>query len=220
MSKIRNPLHFEIIPAPGALSSWEEIEKRIASVLPFAESVHIDINDGSFSDNKTWMDPAPFAKYTKEAIFEVHFMTDNPIQYVKSFADAGFSRFIGNVENMPDPVAFIAQTQLHGEAGLALDGPTPLSALDSVNLEDLDVVQLYTGESAGKSGAVMLPERLQKVMELRGRDAFLPIEIDGGVTDENILLAKEAGVTRFVTTGFLYTGNVEENYKKLQEKIT
>lgn len=218
MSKIRNPLHFEIIPGPGTLQSFEELEKRIQQVLPFSESIHIDIDDGSFSNNKTFMDPVPFAKYTKEATFEVHFMTENPIQYIKPFARAGFVRFIGQVEMMPDLVAFIAEGQLWGEVGLALDGPTGLEKL-AVNLDDLDVVHFYTGERAGASGGVFNPQRLEKIAELRKKDAFIPIEVDGGVNDENISALKDAGVTRFVSTGFLYAGNVEENYKKLKETI-
>ncbi len=218
MSKIRNPLHLEIVPAPGTFP-WEEIEKRIESVLPFAESIHIDVTDGKFVSQVVSLDPTPFKKYAGRVILEAHFMTENPIQYIKSFADNGFTRFIGQVEQVPDITAFVAEAQLYGEAGLAVDGPTQLSVLDNVILDDLDVVLLYTGEKAGFSGATMLPDRLQKVMELRKKDAFLPIEIDGGVNDQNILLAKDAGVTRFVSTGFIFNGNVEENYTKLQNLI-
>ncbi len=219
MADIRNPLHLEIVPAPGTLKNWEDIEKRIEVVLPFAESIHIDITDGKFVPDEVCLDPTPFKRYAGRVILEAHFMTDNPIQYIKPFAENGFVRFIGQVEKMPDITAFLAEAQLYGEAGLGIDGPTSLSVLDSINLEDLDVVQFYTGEKAGYSGATLLPERLEKVKALRARDAFLPIEIDGGVNDENILLAKEAGVTRFVTTGFIYKGDVKTQYDILKAKI-
>lgn len=215
MSRIRNPLHHEIVPGPGTLASFEELEKRIQAVLPFAESVHIDIVDGKFAPNVTFMDPQPFATYTKQAKFEVHFMTENPIQYIKPFADNGFVRFIGQVEMMPDPVAFIAEGQLWGEVGLALDGPTGLEKL-AINLDDLDVALLYIGEKAGLSGGVFNPQSLEKIAQLRKKNAFLPIEVDGGVNDENISALKDAGVTRFVSTGFLYTGNPEEQYRSLR----
>lgn len=218
MTRIRNPRHHEIIPGPGTLLRFEELEKRILAVLPFAESIHIDVVDGKFAPTMTFMDPRPFAKYTKQAKFEVHFMTENPIQYIKSFAENGFVRFIGQVEMMPDLSAFIAEGQLWGEAGLALDGPTGLEKL-SVNLDDLDVALLYTGEKAGASGGAFNPQRLEKVAELAKKDAFLPIEVDGGVNDENISALKDAGVTRFVSTGFLYTGNPQEQFRKLQESI-
>lgn len=218
MSSIRNPLHVEIIP--GILEKeWSEIEKKIQLVLPFAETIHIDVIDGKFAPNSTWMDPAPFAKYAKSVKFEVHLLTDNPMQYIQAFADAGFVRFVGQIEKMPDQTAFVAAGQLWGEVGLALDGPTPIEQI-TVDVEDLDVVQLYTGEKAGFSHGILLPEKLEKAKALRAQDPFLPIEIDGGVNDVNIQLAKESGVTRFVTTGFLFGGNVEEQYKKLKEMIT
>lgn len=219
MSTIRNPLHKEIIP--GILEKeWGEIEKKIQAVLPFAESIHIDVIDGKFAPNTTWMDPAPFAKYTKQAQFEVHLMTDNPLQYVQSFADAGFVRFLGHVERMPDVAEFLAEAQLWGEAGLAFDGPTPLSSVQ-VNWHDVDMVLFYTGERIGFSEATLVVDRLEKVKELRAVDADIAIEIDGGVHDKNILLAKEAGATRFVSTGFLFDGgNVEEQYRILQKNLT
>lgn len=219
MTIIRNPLHLEIIPAPGTLSKWEEIEARIEMALPFAESIHIDVVDGKFAPNTTWMDPAPFAKYTKHARFEVHFMTEDPLQYVKAYADCGFQRFIGQVEKMPDVAAFLGQAQLWGEAGLAYDGPTNFDKL-SVAFDDVDVVHFYTGERAGESNGVFVPEKLQKVERLRKEDPFVPIEIDGGVNDKNVLLAKQAGVTRFVSTGFLFNGkSFEEQFLTLQKLL-
>lgn len=219
MSRIRNPLHLEIIPSPGTLSIWGDIEKRIQSILPFTESVHIDVTDGKFVPTTTWLDAAPFAKYTKQANFEVHLMVDDPVQYVRSFADAGFQRIIGQIEKMPDVTEFIAQTQLFAEVGLALDGPTGLSSLQGIHMDDIDLVLLYTGDHAGLSGGVLIPEKLEKVKQLRREYASLPIEIDGGVNDATILSAKNAGATRFVSTGFIFSGNPEENYNKLKDYL-
>lgn len=219
MSRIRNPLHLEIVPSPGTeVKKWEEIQQRIEAVLPFVESIHIDISDGKFTPNATFMDPAPFAKYADQVILEAHFMTEDPLQYLKAYADAGFKRFVGQIEKMPDVEEFVAQGQLLGEVGLAIDGPTPLEDL-KVALDDLDFVLFYTGEKAGYSGATMLPERLEKVKALREKDPFIAIEVDGGVSDTTIALAKAAGVTRFVSTGFIYNGNVEENYSKLRKLL-
>lgn len=204
MSKIRNPLHYEIIPGPGTqINDWATMREKIVQVLPFATSIHIDLVDGKFANNKSFFDPKPFAEFADQVILEAHFMTDNPIQYIKPFADAGFKRFIGHIEKMPSIPEFVAEGELYGEVGLAIDGPTPLENLD-LPLEDLDVVLIYTGERAGFSGATMMPDRLEKVKILRQRDPFIPIEIDGGVNDKTIVAAQKAGVTRFVSTGFIY----------------
>ncbi|MBI4096775.1 MAG: hypothetical protein HY425_03615 [Candidatus Levybacteria bacterium] len=212
---------FEIIP--GILEKeWSEIERKINLVKPFARSVHVDIIDGKFAPNITFLDPAPFAKYSSEIFFELHMMVDNPIQYIKPFADAGFKRFIGHIEKMPDQAEFVAQGQLLGEVGLAIDGPTDLSAM-KVSYQDLDCLLVMTIK-AGASGQKFNPEYLKKVEMLRPFDSaqgrFLPIEIDGGINDQTIIQAKNAGANRFVSASFIFNAqNPQEQYNLLRNKL-
>lgn len=209
---------YEVIP--GILEkSWEEIEKKIALLSPFAKMLHIDIADGITANNTTFLDPAPFAKYKDKFFLEVHMMVKEPINYLKPFAQAGFKRFLGNVEMMTDQVAFVAQGQLLGEVGLALDGPTPIDAI-KVPYDDLDVIHCYVSEKMGFAGPPMMPERLEKVKALRAK-IHIPIEVDGGVKDTTITLAKEAGATRFVATSFiLQAQNPKEAFSLLQNLVT
>ena len=151
----------EIIPGINE-TEWAEIEKKIELVLPFAKTIHIDLEDGIFVERKTFLDPEPFKKYTDRATFELHMMVDNPIQYLKPFADAGFKRILGHVEKMPDQTEFVALAQTLGAVGLALDGPTDLSAI-TVPFESLDSVLIYTSDKVGPSGPPLLDGRLEKV---------------------------------------------------------
>lgn len=194
-------ISFEI--TPGILEQeWERIEQRIELVRPFAKRIHIDLLDGVFAPNKTWMDPTPFKKYTKDFVFELHMMIDNPVSLVKPFAEVGFQRFIGQVEKMPDIPEFVATVEQVGEVGLAVDSDTPVEKI-SPFLEDVDFAFVMTVK-AGFSYQSFVPEMLEKVKQLRSLDAFLPIEVDGGMNDSTIVEAKNAGATRFITTGFLY----------------
>jgi pentose-5-phosphate-3-epimerase len=59
---------------------------------------------------------------------------------------------------------------------------------------------------------------LEKVKALRKLEEYLPIEVDGGINDETIAIAAEAGVTRFVSTGFLYSLETPEKQLKLLEQ--
>jgi ribulose-phosphate 3-epimerase len=189
---------------PGILEkSWEEVEAKIKLLSPFAKTLHIDVIDGKFANNLTFLDPAPFAKYKEQFLLEVHLMVEEPINYLKPFADAGFKRFLGHVEKMSSQEEFVAEGQLLGEVGLALDGPTDLSAI-TVSYDDLDCVFFYVSDRVGFSGPPMLPARLKKVKEFREK-SNLPIEVDGGLKDTTILLAKEVGATRFVATSFIST---------------
>lgn len=211
---------YEIIPSPGTEDrEWSIIEKKILSVRSFAKTIHIDIADGKFTPNTTFADPVPFAKFAEQFLLEVHLMVEEPIEHLKRWADVGFRRFIGHVEKMSDQVEFVAQAELLGEVGLAVDGPTPFDAI-KVPLEDLDCLLFYTADRAGFSGKSMLPERLEKVKEARKKAPYLPIEIDGGVNDKTLEMAYRAGVTRFVSTGFLFNAeSSEKQFHILHQKL-
>lgn len=208
---------YEIIP--GILEKdWDSIKRKIELVLPHTRAIHIDLIDGKFAPNTTFLDPEPFREYSSDVDFELHIMAEGPIQYLKPWADAGFKRFVGHIEHMNDQVEFVAQGQILGEVGLALDGPTSIEGL-KVPFEDLDSVLVYTAEKAGASGATFLPERLNKIENLRSKGDFA-IEVDGGVNDSNILQIKNAGATRFVSTSFIFSGDPRANLDTLKNLLS
>jgi len=205
---------------PGILENdWTEIEKKIEKILSFSRTIHVDLIDGKFVQNTTFLDPKPFTKYAKDAYFELHMMVDEPIDYLKPWAQAGFKRFLGHVEKMSDQAEFIAQGQILGEVGLAIDGPTNIDILSSINLDDLDCLLIYTSEKVGFSGPPFMSDRLTKVKKIREKSQ-IPIEVDGGINEDTILLAKDAGANRFVSTSFI-SGSVvpHDQFEKLQNKI-
>lgn len=196
---------FEVIPSPGTDNrDWEVLRRRIEVVRPFAKTIHIDIVDDTFSSKASFLDPKPFTRY-KDLFLEVHMMVANPMELLDSFAKVGFDRFIAHVEsfkNVQEQQEFIAKAQKLGEVGLAIDGPTPLSMI-SVPYEDLDCVLVMTIK-AGESGQSFNPKYLEKITAIREKNEFLPIEVDGGITDKTAPLALEAGANRFVATTFIY----------------
>lgn len=208
---------FEIVP--GVLEKdWVEIERKIEAVLPFAKTIHVDLIDGQFRHNKTFIDPTPFAKYAKDVKLELHMMVEEPIEFLKPWADAGFQRFIGHIEKMSDQAEFVAQAQLLGEVVLAIDLDTPLDAI-KVNLEDLDGILIMSVQT-GHSGQLFEEEAMKKVKEVREKHLYLPIEVDGGINDETIEIAAADGATRFVATSFLHAvGTPASQYNLLIEKL-
>ena len=209
---------YEIIPSPGTDNKdWISVEKKIDSVESFAKAIHVDILDGKFAPNTTFLDPMPFAKYSKDFILEAHLMVEEPTQYLKSFANAGFRRFIGHVEKMSDQAEFVAEAELLGEVALALDSNTAVDAIH-VPLEDLDSLLVMTVK-AGFSGQSFLEQPLEKVKQVLEKVA-LPIELDGGINDETIEIAYASGATRFVVTSFLFSSeSPEKQFRLLEEKV-
>lgn len=205
---------FEILP--GIIEKdWKEIERKLKIYRPFAKNVHVDLLDGKFAPNTTFFDPAPFTKYSHDFLLELHMMVDNPVRYLKPFADAGFARFIGQIEKMPDQVEFVAQAQLHGEAGLGIDADTAIDAI-KVPLDDLDSI-LVMMVKAGFSGQKFMEQNLIKVRQLASKTT-VRIQLDGGVNDTTIKLGCGAGAKRFVATSFLFgSGTPSQQYMKLKE---
>jgi ribulose-phosphate 3-epimerase len=190
---------------PGILEiDWQEIERKLAVIRSFSKTVHIDFLDGKFCEETSLMDFQPFEKYKNDFLMEAHLMVENPTQFIKPLAAVGFKRFLGQVEKIIDVDEFIAEGQIFGEVGLAIDSPTPISSIN-VQFDDLDCI-LLMGDKAGKSGQVFLPETLIKIKDLRLRTQ-IPIEIDGGINEQTIIEAKSAGANRFVTTSFVFQSN-------------
>lgn len=225
---------YEIIPSPGTENkTFAEIEKKIDLVKPFVKTIHIDVCDGKFANNKTFADTDAFREYAKKMaamersgwiaedkgiLFEVHLMVEEPISYIKRWADAGFTRFIGHIEKMTSQEEFVAEAQLYGDVALAIDKQTPVEAV-TVPAADLDGLLVMTIQ-AGFSGQKFEESLLEKVKRVREYNPDLPIEVDGGINDETIEVAVEAGANRFVATSFLFSLETpEKQYKLLEQKL-
>lgn len=203
----------EIIPGINE-TEWSEIERKIELVLPFAKTIHVDLEDGFFVNRKTFFDPAPFAKYTDKALFELHMIVENPLQYLKPWADVGFKRFLGHIEHMRNQEEFLQAARQYGEAGLAIDGPTDLSNL-KVLAASVGTL-LFMSIKAGFSGQEFNSDYLSKIQEAKEKGFGGIYEVDGGINDMTIVKAKEKGATRFVSTSHLFNSlNIKEEFKRL-----
>ncbi|HKC14670.1 MAG TPA: hypothetical protein VKC89_01755 [Patescibacteria group bacterium] len=203
---------------PGILEKgWVEIEKKVELIKTFSKKIHIDVIDGKFAPNQTFLDPAPFLKYANELYLEAHLMVEEPISYLDSFAKAGFRKFIGHIEKMTSQEEFVAKGELLGEVGLGLDLDTPVESITS-SFEDLDSV-LLMAVKAGESGQTFDPKVLEKIKNLRSK-TFIPIEVDGGINDQTIVGCKDAGANIFVSTSYI-TGSEKplDQYEKLQKLL-
>lgn len=203
---------------PGILEKdFSEIEKKLEIIKPFSNTVHIDFIDGIFTSNTTFLNPAPFKKYSKDFFMEAHLMVKDPVKYIQPLFDAGFKRVLGHIEQMNDLDEFVARGQMLGEVGIALDLNSDIDQI-KVSYEDLDVI-LLMGVKTGDSGQIFNPKVLEKIEILRQK-TNIPIEVDGGVNDKTIVDIKNAGADRLITTSFLF--NQEDpstQYQKLLDLI-
>ena len=167
-----------------------------------ADMIHLDIMDGHFVPNITLGPPivASMRKYTGLP-FDVHLMLVHPDRYVEPFAKAGADHITFHIESECDPAAVIRQIHEQGcSAGITLKPGTPASALEPV-LADVDMVLVMSVEP-GFGGQKFQPEMLKKATEIhrmiRKIGSHAHIEIDGGITHDNVREAASAGANVIV----------------------
>ena len=75
----------------------------------------------------------------------------------------------------------------------------------------------------GFGGQKFIPEMMDKVRELAqiraDKKLDFEIEVDGGIDDQTIKVAKAAGANVFVAGSFIFNGEVEVNINKLKEEL-
>ena len=177
--------------------------------------IHVDIMDGMFVPNISFGMPVTKAAraYTKK-YFDVHLMIEEPGRYIDDFAEAGADLITLHAEATKHLHRAIQQVKAKGlKVGVALNPATPLSALDYV-LEELDMVLIMT-VNPGYGGQKLIPYTLEKVTELRRilgeRGIKLDIEVDGGITLDNVDQALIAGANIIVAGSAVFSGDAAAN---------
>ncbi len=191
----------DVIPAILE-KEWGEIERKIKLVAPLVSWIQVDFADNTLVPNATLMDFSKFTKLGKSISLEAHLMVANPHNFIRPAGKAGFKRIIAHVESV-DPRLFLDEARYESvEVGIAIDGPTELEQVEPF-LEEVDFVLVMTIE-AGFGGQPFLPEAVEKIKAIHAHHPDLPIEVDGGISDETARLVKDAGATRLVSGSYLF----------------
>ena len=186
-----------------------------------AQYVHIDVMDGMFVPNISF--GAPIMKSIRgctERIFDVHLMIEAPDRYIDAFADAGADLITVHAEackHLDRTISAIKEKGLL--AGVALNPATPLSAIEWI-LPKVDMV-LIMSVNPGFGGQSYIPYATDKIRELKQmidkKGLKTDIEVDGGVTLDNVAEILDAGANIIVAGSAVFSGNIEENISRFLE---
>ena len=198
----------------------EQIKEIETMGVPY---LHIDVMDGNFVPSISFGIPviASIRRNTK-LIFDVHLMIEEPIRYLEDFAAAGADIITVHVEACKDLKQTIAKIRELGlKVGVTLRPATGLEAIRDV-LWDVDMV-LIMSVNPGFGGQAFLPESLQKIRDLkvlsREQGADIEIEVDGGITVDNVTDVLQAGANVIVTGTSIFSGNMQDNIIRFQNKF-
>lgn len=167
------------------------------------DELHFDVMDGHFVPNLTF-GPHILKAMKQEfpqIVYDVHLMLDNPAEFVDPFIDAGADILTVHAEADGFVRALDRIRERGVQPGASVRPATPVECLRDA-LSRLDRVLLMTVEP-GFGGQKLIPEVLDKAAQLRALGFAGEIEADGGITESNAALLKEAGIGVLVMgTGF------------------
>lgn len=208
--------------APSILSTdFSRLGEEVKAVERVgADWIHVDVMDGHFVPNIT-IGPlvVEAVRRVTELPLDVHLMIEDPDQYMEDFARAGSTLMTVQVEACVHVHRTIqAIKALDVKAGVALNPATPLSTIEWI-LEDVDLV-LIMSVNPGFGGQKFIPQALQKIRDLkamiRAKNPNVLIEVDGGINQETIQSAAEAGADVFVAGSAIFGSS---DYGKAVRKL-
>ena len=199
-----------IIISPSVLAAnFADLGNEVNKVYKAgAKYVHLDVMDGIFVPNISFGAPVIASlRKTTDAFFDVHLMITQPERYIKDFVDAGADLITVHYESTFDLPAVIKQIKSYSKKVAVSIKPGTCAKVLFPYLKDLDMVLVMTVEP-GFGGQKMMPDMLGKVRKIRkyalenGID--VDIQVDGGVTPENLHLCTSAGANVIVAGSAIF----------------
>ena len=180
--------------------------------------IHLDVMDGTFVPSISFGMPV-ISSIRKESdlYFDVHMMVEDPGRYITDMKDAGAQLISVHAEACKHLDRVLAQIHDAGlEAGIALNPATPIDVCKHV-LDKTDLMSV----NPGFGGQKYIPAVTEKIKELRRELEFrgypdIMIEVDGGITKENLSAVLDAGANIIVAGTTVFKGSITQNIEDLQ----
>jgi ribulose-phosphate 3-epimerase len=198
-----------LIVAPSILAAdFAHLADEARAVEGAADWLHVDVMDNHFVPNLTI--GLPVVESLRKATtlpFDCHLMINAPDRWAVGYAEAGSYNVTFHAEAAEDPVGLAKNLRAAGSrAGLAIDRDTLVDPYLEL-LPHFDTLLIMTIK-AGFGGQKFMPELLDKVRAARryvdGGHLDVRIEVDGGISEDTIAAAAEAGADAFVAGTAVY----------------
>ncbi|HRI46776.1 MAG TPA: ribulose-phosphate 3-epimerase [Ignavibacteriaceae bacterium] len=198
------------IIAPSILSADFSVLKEQIQMAEEggAEWIHCDIMDGHFVPNLTF---GPFivesVKKSTSLIVDVHLMIKNPDQLIPAFIDAGADYVTVHIEEVVHLNRTINRIkELGAKAGVVLNPSTPITFAEEI-LSEIDLLLLMS-VNPGFGGQKFISSVFNKISSAKTKRELnnfnYMIEVDGGVTENNIQEISYAGCDVFVAGSAIF----------------
>lgn len=198
-----------------------EIEDAIEAGI---DRFHIDIMDGHFVPNLSF-GPQLLEDFKREFPMtdaEIHLMSDQPDNLVPAFVNAGVDIMELHYEAMSESqlnywLDYLVSNDVYPV--LAINPDTSAEVIEKFVPKIKQVLVMTVHPGFGGQGFIEKSvEKIKQVRKIVGPN--MPIEVDGGINDQTIKQAKNAGADVFVVGSYLYEdGNIAHQIHLLEENI-
>ncbi|MDR1790227.1 MAG: ribulose-phosphate 3-epimerase [Propionibacteriaceae bacterium] len=201
----------EIRVSPSVLNAdLATLASEIARI-PGADSVHLDVMDNHFVPNMTFGLPVVQSLRAHTTLpMDVHLMIDNADRWAPGFAEIGCESVTFHVEASENPVALARILRALGSRAAAAFKPETRLEDYLPLIEEVDMLLIMTVEP-GFGGQPFLTSMLRKIEKARklidalGKDIW--IQVDGGIHDDTVAQAAQAGANVFVAGSAAFYSN-------------
>lgn len=183
-----------------------------------AQYIHIDVMDGVFVPSISFGMPViKTIRKVTDRVFDVHLMIVEPERYLKEFKECGADSITFHLEATEDADETIAMIRDLGcRVGMSIKPKTPVEAVRKY-LNKLDMLLVMTVEP-GFGGQKYIPESTERIRQVRKMademELDLDIQVDGGITLDNVKTVLEAGANVIVAGSSIFGDHITENVKQ------
>lgn len=186
--------------SPSILAAdFANLERDVASISN-ADLVHVDVMDNHFVPNLTFgLQMVGRLQEVSQRPLDVHLMIDDPDRWAPGYAETGAYSVTFHAEAARDAVALARRLrEIGARAGIALKPGTLVEPYLEL-LDEFDQVLVMTVEP-GFGGQSFMESTMPKLVALRAAvgDRDLWLQVDGGIDENTISIAAEAGADTFV----------------------
>ena len=173
-----------------------------------AEYLHIDIMDGHFVPNLSYSSSVVSAlRPHSDMVFDVHLMLSDPDKFIDEFARAGADIITVHQEAVSDIHKTIKHIKSHGiKAGVSIKPKTPVEILyDCLDTADMFLLMTVEPGFGGQSYINYVNEKITHLRQKLNENGLnTDIEVDGGITKENIDIPVSAGANVIVSGSAIF----------------